>query len=330
MTDRAKLRTEQHVIDDEGQKLLSSRMPKTWVLREYRPDYGLDYAVEAFRPAGTDTLGKPRYETLGEHFFIQLKSCRTTVRGKLELFGRSNVEKVRETLNRDDPVGKLETIRFAIETPELVTVQRMGSAVPVLLVVADLGTQSCHFVCLNDYIDKLLLPRHTDYTSKASRTVHIPVCNELGATEIGDVAMRWYAKRPKLYAAFIKFVYQYMELLHIHSDIEFEERAQHFARLIAAYDFWTDLEMCKIVGHYGVAVRRYLDTGTPALMKLPSDEDLARSVEGDIQQLREVKEHLRREELLQLWRGLSVLPRNYEEVWREWFLPTSLGYTTSY
>nr|HMP63730.1 hypothetical protein [Phenylobacterium sp.] len=27
----------------------------------------------------------------------------------------------------------------------------------------------------------------------------------------------------------------------------------------------------------------------------------------------------------ELWRQLSLLPKTYEDVWREWFLPTALG-----
>ena len=181
MSGRAKLRPEQHVIDTEGQALLRSRLPTPWVVRDYQPDYGIDFAVEAFRQVGNSTQGNLQYETLGEHLFIQLKSCRTTKRGELKLFGRENVEKAPEKLDCSNPVGRLETIRFAIETSELVTIQRMGAAAPVLLVIADLGTQSCHFVCLNDYIDKLLIPRLGDYTIKESRTIHVPVRNELSA-----------------------------------------------------------------------------------------------------------------------------------------------------
>lgn len=77
----------------------------------------------------------------------------------------------------------------------------MGIAVPVLLVIADLATQRCSFVCLNDYIDKILIPRFKNYRDKQSRTIHIPIYNEI-RTDHGLVALRWYAKRPKLLAAF--------------------------------------------------------------------------------------------------------------------------------
>ena len=42
-----KKRTDQYLIDQGGQFLLRERLPKTWVLREYRPDYGLDFTVES-------------------------------------------------------------------------------------------------------------------------------------------------------------------------------------------------------------------------------------------------------------------------------------------
>ena len=35
---------------------------------------------------------------------------------------------------------------------------------------------------------------------------------------------------------------------------------------------------------------------------------------------------LSRSEVPDLWRKLALLPRNYEDVCREWFLPTALGF----
>lgn len=33
-----KKRSEQHLIDQDGERLLRSKLPRHWVLREYRPD----------------------------------------------------------------------------------------------------------------------------------------------------------------------------------------------------------------------------------------------------------------------------------------------------
>ena len=97
--------------------------------------------------------------------------------------------------------------------------------------------------------------------------------------------------------------------------------AHYFARRISKYDFWSDTEMWPILRYYGDAIERFLETGEPGLMKQMVDTG---SLEA------EVKTSLREQEILQLWRGLSVLPRQYEEVCREWFLPTALGLASSY
>jgi len=198
---KAKQRSEQHLIDQQGEQLLRSKLPKQWVIREYRPDYGLDFAIEVFKSKENSSTAIATCETLGEHFFIQLKSVAAPEVKQYAIFRRENVEKGREKLNRANKVADVEIYRFQLETSELVTVERMGIAVPVLLVIADLATQRCSFVCLNNYIDKILIPRHEDYRVTLSRTINIPVHNEIG-TNHGLLALRWYAKRPKLIAAF--------------------------------------------------------------------------------------------------------------------------------
>jgi len=314
----AKRRPDQHLIDQDGQQLLREKLPKPWILREYRPDYGLDFSIEVFKTLESEAGRRPMHETLGEHFFVQLKSIDDPEVLPLDLYGRGNVEKAREQLNREDKVGTLDTYRFSLETTELVTVERMGIGVPVLLVIADLKACRCSFVCLNDYIDKILIPRHDDYRAADHRTVHVPVANEIGS-ERGNVALRWYAKRAKLLAAFQRFTYQYAELQYAeHSN--WSELARYFGERIAAYDFWDDTEMCEPIRYHAAGVRRFLAEGRPHYFRpdarvaaLPGWE------QTDWQRL----------DVFELWRLLALLPRNYEDVWREWFLPTGLGYLAS-
>jgi len=329
MPSPAKKQSEQHLIDAEGQQLLRSRLPRHWVLREYRPDYGLDFALEIFA-AAKDGQHTKTYETLGEHIFIQLKSVTSCEIKPLKLYGRMNVEKTRELLNKDDIVGEINTVCFQLETSELVTVERMGVGVPVLLVVADLSRKECFFVCLNDYIDKILIPRHQNYRDKGTRTIHVPVLNEVGGDAPGQVALRWYAKRPKLFAAFQRFVFQQAELEYSWSSPDALPMARYFAERIASYDFWDDTEMWGMIPYYGAAVRRFLETGSPGLMKIDEELITREVAKGDKQVAQEFIEQLRRSEVPELWRLLSVLPRNYEDVCREWFLPSALGMATSY
>jgi hypothetical protein len=245
------------------------------------------------------------------------------------LFGRGNVEKAREHLNKDDPVGELDTVRIAIESSELRTVERMGTAIPVLLVIADLAMQRCHFVCLNDYIDKILLPRHDDYSATDHRTIHVPVANDIGDSVVGLAALRWYAKRAKLYAAFQRFTYQAVELQYARMQPDFIPMARYFAQRIANYDFWGNTEMWELIGYYGAKVRHFLETGQPDLIKHDA-ESILRMAGGRLDEIQRIRGELKLDEVLELWRVLSVLPRNYEDVCREWFLPTALGYAASY
>ena len=108
---------------------------------------------------------------------MQLKTIAAPEAKPLKIFGRGNVEKESESLNRADKVTEIDTYRFQLDTPELITVERMGIGVSVLLVIADLTEQRCCFVCLNDSIDKILIPCHGDYRSNATRTIHVPIRN---------------------------------------------------------------------------------------------------------------------------------------------------------
>lgn len=259
-------------------------------------------------------------QTLGEHFFIQLKSAESPSVGNLNLHRRSNVEKGREQLD-DEPSTSIEVYILSLETSELVTVERMGVGLPVLLVIADLSREKCIFVCLNDYVDKILVPRFDDYRDAKSRTIHLPASNDISTT-VGQIALRWYAKRSKLFSAFQRFTYQNSELNWAeHGD--WRSLAEHFAQKIVRYDFWDDVEMCPIIGHYRDGLRRFIETGQPGLLERSIPLVDIKTFEG------ELDDHLRKVDVFLLWNGLSVLPKNYEDVWREWFLPTDLGQAMS-
>ena len=314
----AKKQSQQHVIDRQGEALLLSKLPPHWILRPYRPDYGLDFTLELFGEGRTG--GGTTYETLGEHFFIQLKSTETSNVKPLDIYGRGNVEKALESLDKNDLVTTLDTFRQQIDVPELVTVERMGVGVPVLLVIADLPAQDCYFVCLNDYIDKILIPRHTNYRDAGHRTIHVPTVNGV-ATEWGKIALRWYGKRPKLMAAFQRFTFQFAELGWATSREEQLKLASYFAQKIGSYDFWRDTEMWGLVEYYGARVDSFLKTGDPNLNMVKF---------GDAPSPFQTEEDRIYSQVMDLWRYLSVLPRNYEDVCREWFLPTALGVLSSY
>jgi hypothetical protein len=316
---KSKQKSQSHLIDKEGEALLRSKLPKHWELRNYRPDYGLDFTLEVFKPVENLLGASALYETLGEHIFIQLKSIAAPKIKQLTLFSRENVEKSQENINKADKVADIEIYSFQLEISELVTVERMGIAVPVLLVIADLATQRCFFVCLNDYIDKILIPRFEDYRVKQNRTIHIPVYNEIGTTH-GLVALRWYAKRPKLIAAFQRFTYQYSELQWAAEHGDWRGLAEIFARKIANYDFWNDTEMWIVIENNAAGLQRFIKTGQPELLKFTIQEEFDEPKR---------KDYFKKLDVFELWRQLSLLPQIYEDICREWLLPTALGYLAS-
>jgi Domain of unknown function (DUF4365) len=322
---KGKRRSEQHLIDERGVQLLVSKLPPHWVLHPYRPDYGIDFSLETFAAVKSSTGNRHVFETLGEHLFVQLKSIEETKSLPLTLYGRTNVEKAKEQLNREDPVGKLTTIRLQLEMEELVTVERMGVGVPMLLIVASLSDGCCYFVCLNDYVDKILIPRFDNYATKQSRTVHVPVLNRVDNSSAASAALRWYAKRAKLYAGFQRFAYQAAELKYAEDGEPFSSMARYFARRILAYDFWDDTDSWAILRHYGDAVRSYASTGHSVLPEPKVAARDHRATDG-----RRFASLMHRTDVLRLWDSLALLGRNYEDVCREWYLPTALGYLSSF
>lgn len=317
-----KKRSEQHLIDQDGIALLRSKLPRHWLLREYRPDYGLNFTIETFKALEPETTDgrRPTFETLGEHVFVQLKSVAEPSVHTLEIYNRGNVEKARETLDLTNKIADIETYRFQLEMSELVTIERMGIGVPVLLVIADLARQRCSFVCLNDYIDKILIPQHDNYRAAGSRTIHVPLWTEIGS-DAGMIGLRWYAKRAKLLAAFQRFAFQYSELQWPDNG-DWRTLARYFGERIVQYDFCDDTEMCEPIRYHAAGLRRFLETGQPGYFKVPAD--LPDGFDPDA-----FREHFEKQDVFELWRLLALLPKTYEDIWREWFLPTSLGQLTS-
>lgn len=329
MVGKAKQRPKQHIIDSKAQDLFRSLLPSQWVVRDYRPDYGIDFSIEIFGyPVGAPaSSAKAAVETLGEHLLVQLKGVEKVSHHKLKVYGRYNVEKAPLSTDKSE-FFEISTVRLRLDTAELVTVQRMGSGLPLLLVVADLEKEECYFLCLNDYIDKVLIPSNWDYATAKSRTIQLPAKNKMGDNELGIIPLRWYAKRPKLYTAFQKFHHQYVELQYAFNTTDFFPQARHFANLLDLYDFWQETEMWAILGYYYKALRNFIEKGTPGLMREVEGADEALKSPGFDNE--NAKAWLHKQEVLKLWEGLAVLPRNYEELCREWYLPTPVGIVASY
>jgi hypothetical protein len=314
-----------HITGKQGVDLVKQRLPTHWVVRELNPDYGLDIHIEVF-----DLLpdGSGSADTLGEHFYAQVKGVHGTKRLTKPVRHRGNVAKA----DPDPTVGELvdiEVIAFSLEVNELLTVEAMGAAVPALLCVADLDSGTVHYVCLNDYIAKVLLPADPDYTDGETVTIHLPGWNVLDPSDISFAYLWLLARRGKYYAAFNQFVYQHVEM------------GQAVGRLVAQLvdpDNGTSQLAPDIVAMLGVFLRANLrldvwETSGPGHWSPLTD--IREGYEVLLEQLdyftipRATAEVDRfRMSLEGVMFRAANLGRMYEELVREWRLPTALATLT--
>ncbi|GGG15463.1 hypothetical protein GCM10010913_41710 [Paenibacillus aceti] len=47
-TSHMKRRPLQHIMESDSLSLINESLPAEWVIRDYKPDYGLDLAIECF------------------------------------------------------------------------------------------------------------------------------------------------------------------------------------------------------------------------------------------------------------------------------------------
>ncbi len=309
MSGRRKRRVLQHLMEEESLRIIREILPSEWVFHEYRPDYGIDLSIEPFESVEEDTL-----ETLGEHLFVQLKSVKIAKLHNLEVVSRQNVEK--RSLSADasyavSPSQHIEVLPFTISTNDLVTVQLMGAAAPVLLLLVPLDVKRVFFLCLNDLVDKVIIPDDPSFMEKDSKQIYIPASNEVTRDPASLVPIRMYAKRAKLYTAIAKIAYQHHELQYVNAEAVGDESSigayvatlKHFIRILKSLSVWDASDYWPLVAEYKRRIASFeaiLNGQEKSPIGLPAEAKM-------------------------LWQGLNALGRTFEEVAREWFLPTSLG-----
>jgi hypothetical protein len=331
--DRSKRKSESQVIGEEGIRIIKTLLPAHWTSREYQPDYGIDMAVELFEQSGRDRFGRPVYDTLGEHLLLQVKGFRTLETSELKVRERANVEVVSANLApaKDGNERAVSVFPCQLDTPELVTVQRMSAAVPVLLALVDVEGGRAYFVCLNDYIDKIILPDDPNFSEQESKVIYVPKRNEIVNGEDRLVPLRFYAKRAKLMAAFEKFRYQQHQLEYVDNE-ELPRLASHFSQILLRFDFWKACEWWKLIAYLHQSLLTFSKSGSPGLMRLnaTATSNLELDEPSWTDGYSGYREYSRRElmrfqEIRQLWDQLANVGNVFEEICREWFLPTSIG-----
>lgn len=311
-----KQRSLNQVKEDISIRVLREKLPQEWVVHSYGADYGIDCVVELF-----DFIDEERKtaETLGENFFVQLKSSDCIEYATRKAYGRGNVAKGKLSEDKED-YTEIQVAKFQLDMSDILTVQSMGIAIPVLLILVDTNSEKAFFVCLNDYIDKVLIPEDPDYSSKGSKTIYIPTANEIMDQEDALVALRAYGKRSKMYGAFSLFNYQLKEIWRMQGKaamphivpLEYAvNMIKTFVDIALRQDIWSGHEFWKP-----------MEWSHNELLTLK--EKLSRGVKKeDYQQfLTYCSDYI--------WHRLTNLSNMYEELVREWFMPTYLATLTSY
>lgn len=311
-----KQRSLNQVKEDISVRVFREKLPKEWVVHSYGADYGIDCVVELFDFVDDD---KTIAETLGENFFVQLKSSDCIQYVIRKGYGRGNVAKGNLNEDKDESVD-IPVVKFQLDMSDILTIQSMGVAIPVLLVLVDTNTEKTYFICLNDYIDKVLIPEDPQYTSKESKTIYIPTYNEIIDRNIALLPLRAYGKRSKMYGAFSLFNYQLKEILRARGKANFPEvisseqaieMIRTFVDLSLRQDIWSGFDFWEpIKWSHRELVQLKVD--------LEKGVSLAES-EQFLQYCSEV-----------VWHNLSNLANMYEDLVREWFMPTYLAMLTSY
>lgn len=315
-----KQRVIQHIMEDESFKIIKDHLPKEWVVREFNhPDYGVDLVIELF-----ESINAKVSETLGEYLYVQVKSVQELEIKKEKLYPVQNVAKGNWKEDKSEYI-EVEVVKFVLDTNSIYTVQSLGSSISFVLFVVDLKTKDVYFMCLNDFIDKILLPQNPNYTDQGSVTITIPILNKLSDKVISRFALEIYGKRAKLLSAFAKFAYQKNELSYLlkYKDFPVTTKRDEVENIFASESDIKRQVLFFIEQIQGLDIWEY--TAWEVLPAVKSElMDLKKKI-NDGEDLNSLIE-----KTLITWHRLSNLGNMYEELTREWFLPKFLSFMTSY
>lgn len=328
MKNMGKKRSGAHMKGEKGVSILKALFPDEWVVREYIPDYGIDLDVELFDNKGQGLITK------GEHVLFQVKGTEKLNKGTKKIYSRMNVEKGYKEDKSD--CYTMEVVKYSIDRDLLTAIERMGSAVPVLLCVVDIINRDAYCVCLNDYIEKVLIPQKADYYNQKTVVIDIPIKNYVN-TDAGKHIIEWYGKRAKLYAFFNKVHYQLKELQYC-SSLEYKNLSDHFLKILCRLDIWSAVDYFPALKDIKKDIDYYLEHHSTEM----SDKMLKTMIEReeDVDSTKyegtycaeeiSLREFCLTSSLNRLWERLCLVADIFEENAKEAFLPSYLSNFISY
>jgi hypothetical protein len=297
-------------MEDESYEVIKRYIPNNWVIREFnRPDYGIDLVIELF-----EKIDEQISETLGEFIFVQVKSVEKLERKIEKIYPVDNVAKSKWKEDKSQYV-EMEVVKYSFDTDSIYSIQSLGASVSVLLFLVDLESKEVYFICLNDYIDRIILPKSPNYGNQQTYTIKIPTLNKLSNLEISNTALQFYGKRAKLLASFSKFFYQSNELEYAligtesnkKKQLNYIELVSYFISQIENLDVWKSEE-------WAILPQTKIEIETLKNQVTRPDANFEEVV--NLTSL--------------MWHRLTNLGRIYEDLCREWFLPKFISSLSSY
>lgn len=308
----SKQKAKSHIIERKSLSIIQSILPDYWTIREFNPDYGIDLDVEIFEKS--DDV----YETLGEHLYIQVKGTEKISFSKIKVSDADGNKSI-----------YIDVVKFSIETSELYTVERMSSAVPVMLFVVDVIGNVIYFICLNDYIEKILIPYEHDYCSNSKKTIYIPIKNKIETTQNCLSIIPIYSKRPKLYSFFNKVNCQNNDLNYI-SDDDLVDKCKQYTKELLRLDVWSIRKLIILIDKYYEKLINFRQKGVKTLFQgdknIYDDNEKIWDTSFSYGKLYTKYEAVCFMNLRQLWISMDNFRDYYEEYCRSWFLPIWFNY----
>ena len=285
------------------------------------------------------------FVTLGEHFFVQLKSRSRVQWVTKEIHARRNVERSPLKYDRRQS-SRMRVLAETLDTAELQLARAMGPANPLVFVVADTTHSTVHWVCLSDFVDKVLVPETGQgLSSQGSHTVYLPEFNRMDLTDDALSPLRLVARRGKLYSAFNRFRYQRNEVqfalerwatggTHPLEDPDLLGLVSHLLGAVLAYDFWETTHAWRPIEDVHMRAETTAAMVAQAIAGDSLDSIFARrsellSVSTPSKPTEDLRRFLFVSDIETTFDQLANLGNMFEDVCREWSLPTYLGMLTS-
>ncbi len=303
-----------HRIGKKAVDIVKEKLPDHWVIREVNPDYGVDLNIEVFEE---ETDGK--CYTLGQYIYAQVKGTESPlIEESYKVNEVYNVEIKNKVLeNTSDE----KVIKYVIDTSSILTYEKMGAGMPILLFIVDLTIEEVYFICMNDYIDKILINSFRTYKEQKTITLLIPTNNKLNKENI--FVLEYFSLRSKLYDLFLRINYQYDKIKYMDTKTLIDSYRYMIDRLLIL-DVWNYRKKIPYIAIYYDKIVE-IKKQNVSFEKTDNDEEAIWEFNGDEGFLLTEIQNDFLHKLIMLWSSLSVLSGNYEEYHRNSYLPTYIN-----